>query len=738
MTTALTSVSQFLELLRQSGLVEDAHLAEELRKLAAPSGLPETAAELSAAMVRNGLLTNFQSNQLLQGKSKGFVINDRYKVLEVLGAGGMGKVYLCEHILLKRLVALKVLPFDQVDKPSALERFYREARALAALDHPNIVRAHDMDRDRKLHFLVMEYVDGASLQELVSAVGPLEETRAAHYISQAALGLQHAHEAGWVHRDIKPGNILVDRLGTVKILDMGLALLFQDTTDGLTKMYDDQCVLGTADYLSPEQGMDSHDVDIRSDIYSLGATLYFTLTGKPPFDDSTSLTRKLLQHQMQEPRPLREARPDVSREMAAVVARMMAKDPARRYQVPLDVVDALAAWTQTPVAPLDLSMTKHCTAVQNLILANPRPAVSETGMKAVNGPLLARPVAPRTPPPRGTRTPPPRTPSPRTPPPRGPRTPPRAQPREVIPTAEEETILQAEAMPTAKLIKGPRSGKKRVQPPGDAYNALLGYLPGPVQRNWPTYAGAGVVALACVIVMVVLWAARKHGASPESSPVQGVVQTPDAAPPVEHPPLITLAEAENYLNQRCTIEMLVKAVRPSRDVGVILDSETDVPVVLRKDIVTQYEKAGHHDLKDYLGGKTIRLIGRVTLTGNRLTVEAERMNQIWFSTPSGTIKPDEAVRYVNVKCDVEMLVRSTGQDKDATLVFLNSESDYRIRENFTVVIPRAVAEKYKERGLPDPATHFYQKTIRVSGQVTLVRGRPQIQIQAPDQIRLVK
>src|SRR5206468_6479150 len=139
-------------------------------------------------------------------------------VLERLGAGGMGSVYLCEHTLMRRRVAVKVLPEKSADS-SSLERFYREARAVAALDHPNIVRAYDIDQEDNLHFLVMEYVDGSSLQEIVHRVGPLDPTRAAHYISQAAFGLQHAHEvAGLVHRDIKPGNIIVDRNGTVKVL----------------------------------------------------------------------------------------------------------------------------------------------------------------------------------------------------------------------------------------------------------------------------------------------------------------------------------------------------------------------------------------------------------------------------------------------------------------------------------------------------------------------------------------
>src|SRR5262249_4049617 len=163
---------------------------------------------------------------------------------------------------MRRRVAVKVLPTAKASDPSALERFYREARAVAALDHANIVHAYDIDQDENLHFLVMEYVDGASLQEIIKKTGPLDPLRAAHYIYQAAVGLEHAHAAGLVHRDIKPGNVLVDRCGTVKILDMGLARFFHDEEDILTKKYDEN-VLGTADYLAPEQALDSHGVDIR-------------------------------------------------------------------------------------------------------------------------------------------------------------------------------------------------------------------------------------------------------------------------------------------------------------------------------------------------------------------------------------------------------------------------------------------------------------------------------------------
>ena len=221
---------------------------------------------------------------------------------------------------------------------------------MAALDHPNIVRAYDIDQDEKLHFLVMEHVDGASLQEIIKRTGPMEVLRACHYMRQAALGLQHAHEsAGLVHRDIKPGNILVDRNGIVKVLDMGLARFFHDEDDILTKKYDEN-VLGTADYLAPEQALDSHGVDIRADIYSLGATFYWCLTGRTPFAEGT-VAQKLIWHQTRKPKEIRSIRPDVPEEILTIIDKMMAKDPGQRYATPQAVAEALAPWTQTPIPP---------------------------------------------------------------------------------------------------------------------------------------------------------------------------------------------------------------------------------------------------------------------------------------------------------------------------------------------------------------------------------------------------
>src|SRR5262245_43693848 len=350
-----TTTSEFLELVQKSNVVDEKKLDAYLQKLRAAKVFPDKPNLMAGYFIRDGILTDFQAKQILQGKWRRFTIG-KYKVLEPLGSGGMGSVYLCEHKLMRRRVAVKVLPTAKAEDPSSLERFYREARAVAALDHPNIVRAYDIDVDQQdtngkaLHFLVMEYVDGASLQEIVKKSGPMDVLRACHYIRQAAMGLQHAYEAATlVHRDIKPGNILVDRNGAVKVLDMGLARFFNDEEDILTKKYDEN-VLGTADYLAPEQAIDSHEVDIRADIYSLGATFYYMLTGRTAFGEGT-VAQKLLWHQTRQPKLVTEYRPEVPAALAALVAKMMHKDRNQRFQTPSEVAQALEPYTQTPIDP---------------------------------------------------------------------------------------------------------------------------------------------------------------------------------------------------------------------------------------------------------------------------------------------------------------------------------------------------------------------------------------------------
>lgn len=343
---APATIDAFLEVLGKSGLVE----AERLRLfLQQNSGLSATPRKLAARLVAAGLLTQFQAEQLLLGKHRGYTIG-KYRILERIGSGGHSTVYLGEHVVVKRRVGIKVLPIARSENPAALARFYREARAAGALDHANLVRAYDVDCDNGFHFLVMDYVDGSSLQQIVARVGPLSIERSAHYIRQAAQGLQAAHAAGLVHRDIKPANILLDRRGVIRVLDLGLARFFCDQEDPLTLKYDGNNVLGTADYVAPEQALNSHEVDSRADIYSLGATFYFLLAGQPLFPEG-QITQKLIWHQTRQPASLRQLRPEVPAELTAVVERMIDKERERRYQTVAEVIEALLPWTATPVPP---------------------------------------------------------------------------------------------------------------------------------------------------------------------------------------------------------------------------------------------------------------------------------------------------------------------------------------------------------------------------------------------------
>jgi serine/threonine protein kinase len=352
---------QLIELIRKSNLLEVARLDAYLKQRQTPAA---TAIDLAQDLIKEGLITNFQKEQLLQGKWRGYTIG-KYKVLERLGAGGMGSVYLCEHLKMKHKVAVKVLPTAKACDPAALGRFYREARAAGVLDHPNLVRAHDIDQDGDLHYLVLDYVDGVNLQYLVTRFpGKFPFDRACHYIYQAAQGLEHAFERGLIHRDIKPANLLLDRQGTIRILDMGLARFYEDNQDLLTLKYDDNNVLGTADYVSPEQAMDSHDVDIRTDIYSLGATFYFMLTGKPLFPDGR-VAQKLIWQKDREPTPIHELRPDVPPDLEALVMKMLAKEREDRYQSPAEVMAALEPWVETPIAPPgDSEIPQMCPAAR--------------------------------------------------------------------------------------------------------------------------------------------------------------------------------------------------------------------------------------------------------------------------------------------------------------------------------------------------------------------------------------
>ncbi|MFO0936457.1 MAG: serine/threonine-protein kinase [Gemmataceae bacterium] len=337
-----SSLEELLALVRKSGMVDEQKLNAYLNQREMGRGLPADPRDAADSLVNDGLITNFQAEQYLLGKWRGFTLG-KYKLLERVGVGGMGQVFLCEHMFMKKHVAVKVLPPAKADQPAALGRFYREARAAGSISHPNIVRTHDIDQEGNLHFIVMDYVDGANLLDIVKKHGKLDMGRVVSYIRQVALGLDYAYRNGIIHRDIKPGNILIDRRGKAQILDMGLARFFNDQNDNLTIKYDDKIVLGTADYVAPEQVANSHSVDTRADIYALGATAYFLLAGHPPFPSGT-VSQKLLWHRTKDPTPIRQIRPEVPEGLANAIARMMSKDPKNRYQVPGDVAVEMEKW----------------------------------------------------------------------------------------------------------------------------------------------------------------------------------------------------------------------------------------------------------------------------------------------------------------------------------------------------------------------------------------------------------
>jgi serine/threonine protein kinase len=300
---------------------------------------------LARELVRRGWLGPYQVNRLLQGRAGDLRIGP-YLILVRLGEGGAGQVFKACHLTLNRLVALKVIRQDLVEDAEAIGRFYREMAVVGQLSHPNVVHAFDAGPVGSVHVLVMEYVEGTDLNQLIKKSGPLAVAESCDYIRQAALGLQHAHERGLVHRDIKPANLLVGRtaagFGTVKIADLGLARLRQsagDLTLSPTLTPRGSALMGTPDYLAPEQALDFHGADIRADIYSLGCTFYYLLTGQPPFPGN--LTEKLLRHQQEEPPALERFRGDVPSGLSALLRKMMAKRPADRWQTPADVAAAL-------------------------------------------------------------------------------------------------------------------------------------------------------------------------------------------------------------------------------------------------------------------------------------------------------------------------------------------------------------------------------------------------------------
>jgi serine/threonine-protein kinase len=303
---------------------------------------------LARELVDRNWLTAYQADQLLQERGPDLVLGP-YRILDRLGEGGMGQVFKAHHLTMDRVVALKLIPRDMVANPNAVGRFYREVRAVAKLSHPNIVTAFDANQVGPTHYLAMELVDGIDLARLVQQSGPLPIPQACEFIRQTAVGLQRAHEKGLVHRDIKPGNLMVARLHPdeppiVKILDFGLAR-FESESDHSGRLTQLGKFIGTMDYMAPEQAQDPRTADIRADIYSLGCSLFYLLTGKPPFPGSDAVER-LSARVLGDAPSVRRIRPEVSPALDQVLAKMMVRNPADRYQTPREVAQALAAFVR--------------------------------------------------------------------------------------------------------------------------------------------------------------------------------------------------------------------------------------------------------------------------------------------------------------------------------------------------------------------------------------------------------
>jgi serine/threonine protein kinase len=346
---AITTAKAFLAVLEKSELLT----AEQFSEAEDAALLTDDARALAGMLTEGSLITRWQASQLLAGRSSFFLGN--YVLLELLGHGGMGRVFLARHTTMNRYVALKTISRRVGRDPASLERFLAEARSIAALDHPNIVRAYNVDNEGDRFYIVMEYIEGQDLRDMVRAGGPLDFEQAADYIRQAAEGLAHAHGRNMIHCDIKPSNLLANTQGTVKLLDMGMARLVgeegeEQEEDDSAEAPEEEQVLGTVDFLAPEQAVQGPNFDHRADIYSLGCTFYFLLTGRPPFGEGT-LAQRILKHQTKQPPSILDQRPDTPKDLVAICMKMMAKDPKDRFQSVDEISKLLTGWRMPAPEP---------------------------------------------------------------------------------------------------------------------------------------------------------------------------------------------------------------------------------------------------------------------------------------------------------------------------------------------------------------------------------------------------
>lgn len=377
--------AEFIDRIARSNLRDEAGLRRLLAS--APKETRADAGKLADWLVERKVLTTFQANNLLLDQWRGLVV-DGFELRDVLGKGGMGTVYLAHDRRRGRPCALKVLPAEKRTHARNVRRFLRETTVGQRLEHPNIAASYLAGNWRGVPYLVMEYVPGVTLYRLARAGGQIPPANAVKWIAELAGALDYIHQHGIVHRDLKPSNVIITPSGKAKLLDLGLARWYEDDHNEHL-VVGERRMVGSFDYMAPEQASNSARADPRSDIYGLGCLLYFALVGKPPFHHVELTRDKIAHHQGVYPEPVTKARPDVPPGLAAVLARLMAKNPAERYQVAEEARQVLEGW-EARLAPKGTAPFRIAFAIDDEIPSSDEPVIiDERFESAIDLPALA-------------------------------------------------------------------------------------------------------------------------------------------------------------------------------------------------------------------------------------------------------------------------------------------------------------------------------------------------------------
>src|SRR5437660_5631208 len=344
------TVDAFLKNVLRSGVLDRAELQDALRNV--PLENRQATEAVADHLVDSGKLSRFQVSKLLKGMTVGLVLGP-FHVLAPIGKGGMGTVYLARDSRSDLLLALKVLPPKRArEEERLLSRFRREMEMCQRVAHPHLAWAYEVGVCQGVYYIAMEYIPGQSLYRLVNEQGPLQVARAARLFAEVASALEHAHNQGLIHRDLKPSNIIITPHDHAKVLDLGLALVQGEAPGRLEVVGGRGYVVGTLDYIAPEQAENPTAVDPRSDIYSLGCTLYFALTGQPPFPGGTPL-EKIQRHRFEDPTPVPQLNPAIPPGFIGLLRKLMAKNPEQRFATAAEVQQKLTEWASESSTPLD-------------------------------------------------------------------------------------------------------------------------------------------------------------------------------------------------------------------------------------------------------------------------------------------------------------------------------------------------------------------------------------------------